>query len=252
MRSLVAALAVLSACDAANHGRAPAQAFQPAPASASALAAEPVPPDPEPIHMAALNDGTEAPTFVLRGSPRGDALLVFLHGMCGHGLGYAQSFQFSAARRGTLIAPQGDVRCGQGPWAAWSGDLEKLDQRIIGAFHALGYDEPLREIVLIGYSQGASRAEELCRRHPERYTRLISIGAPRPPSARGLGHLRAALMMAGEHDRQDVMQLGVRSLRRAGIPVSFQQIPEATHGAMGPTPEKTMGAALDWLFESSR
>src|SRR5688500_13031352 len=66
-----------------------------------------------PIRMELLKgDGPEM--FVMRGGPRGPERLVFLHGMCGHGLGYAQSFQFSAAKYGTLIAPQADRRCGQG------------------------------------------------------------------------------------------------------------------------------------------
>jgi predicted esterase len=254
VRSLAAALFLLGACESPAPRSSPAQArtaTSPGAARApSAAAASAV--DPGPLRIEILADGQRAPTFVMRGGPRGDGLLVFLHGMCGHGLGYAQSFQFSAARKGTLIAPQGDMPCGQGPWSSWSGDVEKLDQRISVAFRALGQREPLTDITLIGYSQGATRAEELARRHPERYTRLISIGAPRAPSAVGLGHLRAALMMAGQYDRQDVMKKGERSLRAAGIPVSFQEIPEATHGAMGPTPEKTMGEALDWLFTSSR
>ncbi len=255
MRSLAAALFLLGACESPAHRSSPAQAgIVTSPSAAHApSAAAPSAEDRGPVRIEILADGQRAPTFVMRGGPRGgDALLVFLHGMCGHGLGYAQSFQFSAARKGTLIAPQGDMLCAHGPWSSWSGDIEKLDQRISAAFRALGQREPLTDITLIGYSQGATRAEELARRHPERYTRLVSIGAPRAPSAVGLGHLRAALMMAGQYDRQDVMKKGERSLRAAGIPVSFQEIPEATHGAMGPTPEKTMGEALDWLFTRSR
>jgi len=255
MRPLIAALILLVAsCEPSARGRSAARTSELSVEIASA-APEPEPPaapDPGPIRVETLELPSEPPTFVLRGGPRGPALLVFLHGMCGHGLGYAQSFQFSAAKKGTLIAPQGDLRCAQGPRSSWSGDIEKLDRRISKTFRALGLGESLGDIVLIGYSQGATRAEQLARRYPERYTRLISIGAPRPPSAKGLGHLRAALMMAGERDRQDLMKKGERSLRAAGIPVSFQEIPEATHGAMGPTPEKTMGQALDWLFTRSR
>jgi hypothetical protein len=44
------------------------------------------------------------------------------------------------------------------------------------------------------------------------------------------------------------MRSGMRVMKSAGVPSSFMVIPEATHGAMGPTPEKTMGEALDWLF----
>ena len=200
--------------------------------------------------MELLDPAASPPTWALRGGPRGPEKIVFLHGMCGHGLGYAQAFQFSAAKWGSLIAPQADVRCGAGPWAKWSGKLEALDARIQAAFSALGHPEPVEDIAVMGYSQGATRAEELARRWPKRYTRLVSMAAPRSPSARGLS-LRSAVMMAGERDRQDLMKAGSRALLAAGIPTTYMMIPEATHGAMGPVPEQTMGAALDWLFQHS-
>jgi hypothetical protein len=37
-------------------------------------------------------------------------------------------------------------------------------------------------------------------------------------------------------------------LKATGVPATFMLIPEASHGAMGPTPERTMGEALDWLW----
>jgi predicted esterase len=206
----------------------------------------------DPIRMEVLNPNETPPTFVMRGEPRGKARLVFLHGMCGHALGYAQSFQWSAAKKGTLVAPQGDRECGQGPWATWSGDLAALDRRIVDAFRSLGEKEPIDDIVLMGYSLGATRAEALARRWPERYTRLVLLGAPKASSAQGLASIRGAVMMAGERDRQDQMKAGMRAFRAAGIPATFMVIPKATHGAMGPTPEETMGAALDWLWEHSR
>jgi pimeloyl-ACP methyl ester carboxylesterase len=178
--------------------------------------------------------------------------MVFLHGMCGHGLGYAQAFQFSAAKWGTLIAPQADVVCGKGPWAKWSGNLDALDARIQAAFIALGLPEPIEDVVVVGYSQGATRAEALARRWPKRYTRLVLMAAPQTPSPRGLSSLSSAVMMAGSRDRQDLMKAGARALLAAGIPTTYKVIPEATHGAMGPTPEKTMGEALEWLFQHSR
>jgi len=183
--------------------------------------------------------------FVTRGRA-GPQRLVFLHGMCGHAMGYAQSFQFAAARWGRLIAPQGDVSCGKGPWAKWSQDLESLDRRIVDSFMQLGL-EP-EQITLIGYSQGATRAEQLVKKYPERYRYLISIGAPEAVSSRGLGKLRAAVMMAGEHDRQDQMRAGVTLLEKQGVPANFMELPGARHGAMGRTPEKSMESALDWLY----
>jgi predicted esterase len=200
-----------------------------------------------PVRMEALSSAEKPPTFVMRGGPAGSARLVFLHGMCAHALGYAQAFQFSAAKKGKLVAPQGDKPC-QGPWASWSGDLETLDARIAAAFRGLGETDPIEDIVVIGYSQGALRAEELARRWPARYTRLVLIASPVLSSPRGLDRVRSTVMMAGERDRQDLMKKGAEVLAKAGIPSTFMIIPQATHGAMGPTPEKTMGDALEWLF----
>lgn len=204
-----------------------------------------------PVRMEALDPSANPPVFVMRGGPRGRGRLVFLHGMCGHALGYAQAFQFSAAKKGTLIAPQGDVSCG-GPWSRWSHDLNKLDARIVATFHALGQTDPIDDIVIMGMSQGAYLAEGLARRFPERYTRLVSIAAPVPLRPGDLRRLRAAVLMAGERDRQDIMRQSERSLRASSVPATFMIIPEATHGAMGPTPEKTMGAVLDWLWNHSK
>jgi pimeloyl-ACP methyl ester carboxylesterase len=197
--------------------------------------------------MEPLSPAETPPTFVMRGGPLGPARLVFLHGMCGHGLGYAQSFQFTAARRGKLIAPQGDKPC-HGPWASWTNDLEALDARIVDTFRRLGHADPIDDIVLIGYSQGAMRAEDLARRWPQRYTRLVLIASPRVASPRGLDLVRSTVMMAGERDRQDLMKQSAKALVRARIPSTFMVLPDATHGAMGSSPEKTMAEALDWLF----
>lgn len=205
----------------------------------------------DPVRMEILDKDVVPHMFVMRGGPRGPDRLVFLHGMCGHGLGYAQSFQFSAARWGTLIAPQADVICGNGPWASWSSKLEDLDRRIVTTFRLLGHQEPIENIIAIGYSQGASRAEELARRWPRRYTRVIWLGAPQIPLTSGLS-LLSAVTMAGSRDRQDLMRAGATRLRLAGIPATYRAIPNAAHGEMGETPELTMGDALTWLFENSR
>jgi pimeloyl-ACP methyl ester carboxylesterase len=197
-------------------------------------------------------EGTTPPVYVLRGGVTGKQKLVFLHGMCGHGLGYAQSFQRSAAQRGTLIAPQADVSCGNGPWARWSKDIAALDRRITATFRTLGHPEPIRDIIVIGYSQGATRAEALAREYPDVYTRLVVMGGPYAANPRGLESLRALVAMAGERDRRDLMQASARSLAAVGVPATFLLIPEATHGSMGPHPEETMDDMLTWLSEHER
>lgn len=204
----------------------------------------------KPVRIEALDPDAVPATYVLRGGSPGKRRLVFLHGMCGHAMGYAQSFQYSAARHGRIVAPQGDVVCGKGPWAKWSNDLAALNERIESAFIALGEQPPIDDICVMGYSQGATRAVELARKYPERYSRLISIGAPSVAEPQGLSHLKAALMMAGERDRQDQMQTSARRLSANGIRSEFREIPKATHGSMGPHPEQTMAEALDWVFAS--
>jgi len=131
-------------------------------------------------------------------------------------------------------------------------NLEALDERITRTFRALGHPAPINDVLVLGYSQGASRAEALVRRWPKRYTRLVLMGAPSAPSTRGLVDLRAAVTMAGDRDRKDLMRAGSRALNAVGVPTVFRIIPEATHGAMGPTPERTMGDVLTWLYENSK
>lgn len=214
---------------------------------------EPAPGEREagPIRVEQLA-GAEPPVFVLRGHGIGPDKLVFLHGMCGHGLGYAQSFQHAAARKGRLIAPQADVVCGEGPGAKWSTDVAALDARITATFRELGYEEPISDIAVLGMSQGATRAAALARSYPERYTRLVSMGAPSAVKSQGLEHLRAAVTMVGERERKDLMNASERALQSKGVPAKSLIIPDADHAGMGPTPEQTMAEALDWLWDNSR
>ncbi|HYP88063.1 MAG TPA: hypothetical protein VEQ59_07910 [Polyangiaceae bacterium] len=191
------------------------------------------------------------PTFVMRGGAPGPARLVFLHGMCGHGLGYAQAFQFSAAKKGRLIAPQGDRVC-VGELSKWSMDTPALDARIVATFRALGDTQPDGETTVLGMSQGASRAVALAKAYPRRYTRLISMDAPTALRVGELRGLRGAVLMAGELDRKDLMRESQRALAASGVPATFMLLPQAAHGALGPTPEATMGAALDWLWAHTK
>jgi pimeloyl-ACP methyl ester carboxylesterase len=66
---------------------------------------------------------------------------------------------------------------------------------------ALGHAEPIGDIIVIGYSQGATRAESLARRFPDVYTRLVPMGGPYAADPHGLESLRAAVAMAGDHQQ---------------------------------------------------
>jgi predicted esterase len=189
--------------------------------------------------------------FVLRGA-RGAGSGVFLHGLCGHGLGYLQSFQHAAAAHGRWVAPHGDAPCGAGPWRSWSGRIRQIHEHSMAGLAEAGVRGEPKDVTLVGYSLGASRALVLAREFPAVYTRLILIAAPSMPAPAGLKQVRGAVMMAGSRDRQDAMQAGARAFERAGIPATYRVLPGAAHGEMGSSPEAALADALDWLDENAR
>jgi pimeloyl-ACP methyl ester carboxylesterase len=250
---LAGALALPAAgCDSpVAQGRIQKQNALPEPALPPVTAADT--PEP-PVVVETVDVPGDVPAFVLRGTsgPKG-ATMIFLHGRCTHGLGYVQAFQFTAARKGSVIAPQGDQACGATPFRRWSPDLVKLNARIEDALRAAFeiHPEAWNDMVVMGYSEGASRAEALAARWPERYSRVILIGAPAAPSAARLKGVRGVVLMAGDRDRQDPMKAGMRSLQALGIPATFISIAGAAHGQMGDG-ERVMGDALDWLWANAK
>ncbi|MCC6521603.1 MAG: hypothetical protein IT373_02980, partial [Polyangiaceae bacterium] len=101
---------------------------------------------------------------------------------------------------------------------------------------------------LIGYSQGARRAESLAALLPARYPRVALIAQMDEPGVEKLGHTRRLLLVAGELDRRDHIQSGARKLAQAGIDVRFELLPGAHHGEYGPEAQNVMARALDWLY----
>lgn len=200
------------------------------------------------MERAELDDGRIV--FVLRGA-RGAGAGVFLHGLCGHGMGYLQSFQFAAAEHGRWVAPHGDAPC-NGEYRSWSGKLAAIHEQSMGGLALAGVTGEPRDVTLVGYSMGATRALSLAQRFPDVYTTLILIAAPSMPAPNGLAKLRGAVMMAGSRDRQDAMKAGARAFSRAKIPATYMVLPEAAHGQMGPAAERVMGEALAWLGEHAR
>lgn len=115
---------------------------------------------------------------------------------------------------------------------------------------ALGLGEPT-DVLLIGYSQGASVAEMLAAREPERFTRLVLIAKPSDPEPWRFRKIKAVVTMAGTRDDQARMQRASRTLGAAGVKARYFPLPGATHGEMGDDPEGTFEAVLDWLHAPS-
>ena len=205
---------------------------------------------PRPVTVERVAVAGDREAYVLRGA-RGEGRMVFLHGMCGHGLGYVQAFQQAAAEKGTIIALQGDIPCGDSEdFRKWSMDPAVIDARIIAAFRASGDQAAAdAEIAVIGLSQGATRAEMLVERFPARYTRAVFVGAPRAPSAARVKTLERAVTMAGEHEGPWMMKRSADVLGQAGVPATFVLIPGAQHAQLVEG-ERVMDEALDFLFET--
>jgi predicted esterase len=222
--------------------------------SSSTAPAAPSAEPPRPVGVETVDGGDDLPAFVVRASaPSRDprAAFLFIPGMCVHPGGYIQAFQYAAAARGDLVALQGDVSCDSaGSARRWSGDLETMNRRIEKAFRDAGLGEP-SDVVVIGYSQGAERAQRLVARWPSRYTRAVLIASPVTPSPLELGRARAVVLMAGTFDgAQASMREAVAPLRRAGVAATFIELRGARHGQMGLAPEPAMAEALDFVLET--
>lgn len=243
---ILAAVAALGACR--EHTRAAAAEIEGGAPVASARVTSGETSAPVAVHTEDVPVPGDLPAVVVRGARDHRLQMVFIPGMCVHPGGYVMSFQHTAAARGDLVAVQGDVSCGgDGSMRRWSSDLDAMDRRIDAAFRASGLGEP-REVVVIGYSQGAERAQRLVARWPEKYRSAVLLASPVVPSTRELGRARAVVTMAGTYDASLSMMRGaVVPLRRSSIPATFVEIPGARHGSMGTEPERTMQAALDFV-----
>ncbi|HOD21418.1 MAG TPA: alpha/beta hydrolase [Polyangiaceae bacterium] len=191
----------------------------------------------------------DLPAFVVRGKKDGFKM-VFLHGLCGNPYAYALSFRHAAARLGTLLALQGNISCGS-DFRDWSCPPSQVDARIERAFRALGDESDLRNLILIGYSSGATYAELLVLRNPSRYALPILIASPQKPAYFRLRKARGVVLMAGERDRHDLMKSGLRDLSEREIPSAFFILPGATHGEMGNDAENVMENALLWIVRNA-
>ena len=168
--------------------------------------------------------------YVVRGS-RAKAQALLFGGQCAQSQFYADAIKLSAARHTQLVALQGDAPC-NGAFRGWKFNLDALSARIDRTFAALGLGEP-RDVLLIGYSQGALVAARLAAREPEKFTRLVLMASPKPLLAPQFSKAQAIATMAGTLDRQELMQRGAGALARAGIRARYFPLPGAAHGYMG-------------------
>jgi pimeloyl-ACP methyl ester carboxylesterase len=133
----------------------------------------------------------------------------------------------------------------------WPEDVRRIDERITAALDAVNATARVKlekeDLVIVGESMGAARAELLASRFPERYTRLVLVGSPRRPSPEHLKGAKAVANLAGEKEAQANMREGARVLDGAGTASRFWELPGAVHGHYGPEGERVMREAIAFV-----
>lgn len=264
MRSLLAAGVLLASCQAAP----PASDGREAPAEqVSWPKVEPRVTWPEAARPAAGGSAVtpgafeevavpgDLPALVVRPAAGAAAIrTVFLTGSCTHPSTYLRAFAHAAAEHGGLVAVQGDLPCGD-PAAGlrkWSADTALAQRRIAAALHAAGVDAD-DDLTVVGYSQGAERAEWLANRFPTKFTRFVLVASPIVPSPRRLAGAHAVVTIAGKGDVRENMADGARALRRDAIPAIYMELTSTKHGELdAATDDAVVAQAFDWLDENAR
>ena len=213
----------------------------------------PPPPPPPPATVDSLAVPNDVPASIVRSlsSPSSPPTTVFLPGLCSNANAYLQAFPEAARRQGGVVAIEGDQPCVPG-FRSFSWDAAKLHARIEAATTAAGLTAIPREgLTLVGYSQGAALAEQLVQRWPSRYARIVLIGAPTEPSEKKLAEARAVVTMSCSRDVPWKMKEGARRLVRAGVPSTYLEMPNCTHGNITEG-DATFDAAFTFLRENAR
>jgi len=183
-------------------------------------------------------------------------VIVYLHGHCGDPLAGLRAFPEAARKVGTMISVQGDLPCkGRAGKRRWSTDAARIqaaiDAAIAAAAGKLDRELSSRELILVGYSEGALRAELLSGAFPGRYPWIILGGEPRAPRPEHFRKARSVATLAGQLDTQTPMRDGAEVLARAGVASRFFLLPGARHGQYGPEGDRVLGDAFSWLLAPS-
>lgn len=156
-----------------------------------------------------------------------------------------------AAHYGTVIALRGDRACAHGYY--WGYSIPQLHRRIQAALKAVAEardgDLDTAHATLVGYSEGASRAEVLPFWYPSSYPWVVLAGAPDAPKTWWLQSTRAVVLLGGEYERTDHLRRGQQRLLSAGRLAAYMELPRTHHGSFGPGAERIMADALWWMYD---
>jgi pimeloyl-ACP methyl ester carboxylesterase len=189
---------------------------------------------------------------IVRSKDGAAPVTVFMPGMCSNANAYLQTFPEAARKHGGVVAIDGDQPCGQDGFRSFSWDAGRQHARIEAALAAAGLSEiPRQGVTLVGYSQGAALAEQLVQRWPDRYARIVLIGAPTDPSPRSFVRARALVTMSCDRDVPARMKQAAVGTARSGVPATYFEMPGCTHGNVTEG-ERIFDATFDWLRDNER
>ncbi|MBK8258655.1 MAG: hypothetical protein IPK82_39100 [Polyangiaceae bacterium] len=185
--------------------------------------------------------------------PKGNRrAIVYLHGVCGDVTKY-QAWSTAAVSFGTVVAVRGDDKCKEPGRYKWGDSVGRTDKRLVAAVRAVSAvrGEPLDTgaLVLVGYSQGAARAEGLVRTFPDRYPRAVLVAGPKEHAPSSFTKALAIAVVGGEKDLTLHLVDSVQKARKAGVHAKYFLLPGARHGDYGPQAVKVMGEVLEWTLQ---
>lgn len=171
----------------------------------------------------------DLPASLVNGAS-GPPKIVFLPGLCSNANAYLQGFPEAARAAGGVVAIDGEKPCAPG-FRSFIRNPPKQHERIQAAFQAAGLSSmPAEGVTIVGYSQGASIAEDLVEKYPTIYTRVVLMGSPRDPATQRIKGVRAAGTMSCSLDVPGRMKQGAKKLEALGVPARYFEMPGCTHG----------------------
>lgn len=196
----------------------------------------------------------DQPISFVRSEDERKPTIVFMAGVCSNAYAYLLGFPEAARSHGGVVAIEGDQPCGapNSGFRSFSWDAAKQNARIEKALALSGVTTtPPGGLTLVGYSAGAGIGEQMVQRWPDRYTRVILIGAPTDPSTQRLKTARGVVTMSCTLDVPWRMKDAARRLNAMGVPATYMEMPGCTHGNLADG-DRVFDSAFDWLAEHQK
>jgi predicted esterase len=194
--------------------------------------------------------------LVYSGPAEARRAFVYLHGICGNPLA-PETWAHVVTTRGTLIVVRGESPCAERPGRfSWKAPVPAIAGRIDRALAAVrryrGGLLDTDQVVLIGYSQGAARAEALAQAFPERFPLVVLASGPSAPDPEALAATSGIAVLCGSEEWSEPLETGVAALNAAGLRAHFFTLPGAHHGDYGYAGARVIDDALAWLLGEPR